>query len=826
MEMERQEIEKCLYNALNPNDAIRREAEMRITDFQSKDYCSFVQNVVSIFKDINSSMELKMLSGIILKNSLHSSDAKIQDLYEQKWSAIDNNTREYIKKQIIECFGNTNEKIANLAGSALGYIARIELSLNLYFDFFDVMVQVMQDDLKASAVYEAVSTCCATLTNETLFNFKMFLNTIFNICMMKLENPQTSANIKEVALKCTMNCFKTLQDVFNNENAVIRFLNSIAMSTTTDASLTPKALICLNKFVFLNYNLIENKIPDIITFFNNFWTLPSEEVLVQVIEFWTILAEIKEINFIEEYLEFLLPHVLRLMKKNEDYVDLKWNAHKASAYLLETISETYGSKILFNNLVFNYIESELNSGDKIRIDTGAIVLGSVIVKECDQQLVNFIKILISYMKDPITEESCLWCLAKICETNFYAVVEHLAFLLNQTCEIIISKSPSSTTAAWILNSIFISLNFVKQKKIYSTKFSLETQQALKECAFKQIREHFTEILKVLIAANENVSLENSTLRVALFAAMAEQIRFTEQEYYELLDNVIVYCQNKIVECVEALNKASASHIPIIEDILSNYIILSEVVIGKRSKDSASFLLPVYISVLKSKPSSAIGEVYIAVTSNIHDFSNFLEEFVPFIARDLGCLDSFILKSAINLIGFMANSIQKNFFHLSTQLIPLLIQNLSSKLISKQVKTQILSVFGDIAISLENNFEQYIDMSMMIFMQIINLEKASDPNYVDDLRDNVIQMFNCILFATCKSNKLREVIYKLVEGIKKLLADENSEETLTSIATLITDLKAVYGLHYDLNGKWVEDFYNQYITSKNPALRNAVQKIYN
>ncbi|WUR04108.1 importin subunit beta [Vairimorpha necatrix] len=824
--MERKDIEQCLYNALQPDDSIRREAELKITDLQSKNYCFFLQNITNIFIDPNTPVQLKMIAGIILKNSLHSSDSKIQGIYEQKWCEMAHETREIMKNLLTNIFADQNEKIYNLAGSAIGYIARIELNNNLSFDFFNKMEQQVTEEAKSPAVFEAVSTCCVTLSDETNFNFDQFIENIFNICTMKLELKQSSVIVKETSLKCLMNCFKTISTIFKNENFILKFLNCIAITASTDPKLIYKSLICLNRFVFLNHQIISDKIPDIINYINNFWNFPSDNVSVQVVEFWTILAEIKGIDYIEKNLDFLLPNILRLMKKNEDYNDQSWNAHKASAYFLETISEIYGCEIFFNNTVFKFIEGELNSEDKKRIDIGAITLGSVITKECDQQLVNFIKILIFYMRDLEIQESCLWALAKICETNFLAVVEHLTSLLQQACEIIILKESSATTAAWILNSIFISLQNLKVKKVYSGRFPIETQMALRDYAIKQMKEYYTEILKILISATENVALENSTLRVALFSAMAEQIRLGDSEYSEMLDNVLVYCQNKICECAAAINKASANYVPIIEDVLSNYIILSECVAAKRKKDSSLILLPSYISVLKSRFSSAIGEVYIAVTSNILDFSNNLEDFVPFIIRDLACLDSFILKSTINLVGCMANSIPQNFFHLSTQFIPLLVQNLSSKQVAKEVKTQILSVFGDIAMSLEINFEQYLEMSMMIFIQILSLERSNDPEYVDDLRYNVVQMFNCIVLATCESNKLREILFKLVEGIRKLLADENSDETLIAIINLIKDLQSIFGGNYDLEGRWIEEFYNKCMKSKNPELRIAVEKIKN
>jgi importin subunit beta-1 len=824
--MERKDIEKCLFNALEPDDSIRKEAEMRITDLQSKDYCYFLQNIVCIFNDPSSPLQLKMISGIILKNSLHSTDSKIQGIYEQKWSSIDANIRENMKNQIINSLSDSEEKVYNLAGASLGYIARIEMNLGLFLDFFGVMEHYVMDDTKAAGVLEAVSTCCLTLSEETAFNFDSYLISIFNILIGNLEKKTGSLVAKEASLKSLINSFRTLTKLFERDEFINIFLNGIARTASSNPELTSKALICLNRFVFLNYKLLKNRLHDIINYINNFWDIENEEILVQVVEFWTILAETKEETFTTENMNMLLPHILRLMKKNEDYIEQSWNAHKASAYYLETITETYKTAILFNSYVFGFIEQELNSGDIARIDIGAITLGSVVTRGCDQQIVNFVKILITNMRNQQAEESCMWALAKICETNFFAVIEHLSLLISQACEIIIAKHTTSTNASWMLHSIFLSLNKIKENKLHSSRLPIETQVKLRGYATEQIRNHFTYVLQILVSATENAKLEDSALRVALFSALSELVRYTEIEQYGILDDFIKYCIKKIEDCVIAMHKSSTNYMPIIEDVLSNYIILSEVVAAKRQKDSAAILFPCYIGVLKTKPSSAIGEVYIAITSNMNDFIPCLDKFVPFIARDLGCTDSFILKSTINLIGCMANCIQTNFFHLSTQLIPLLIQNLSSKNVSKEVKTQILSVFGDIALALGVNFEQYLDMSMMIFLQIISLERTSDEQYIDDLRYNIVQMFDCIILATSESDKLKNIMYKLVEGIKTLISDDNSDVTKIATINLIKDLQSIFGFHYNLDGEWVIEFYDKCLQTKNSELRNVAQQAFN
>lgn len=817
--MEREKIISHLYNALQPDGGLRQQAENAIMELQSKDYAYFIDNMVDIFTDSGSDVQLKLISGIILKNSLHSKDQAIQKVYEEKWCFLDSLRRDNLKTKIIGSFSNPDEKIHLLAGSSLGHIARIELPNNMYKDFFASMEMYLLDSTKSVAVYEAIGVCCSYLIKETNFNFEDVAKSIFNVCMQSLLNKSIGANIKEASLKCLMNSFEGLETIFKDENNIRYFMGCIAETAGIDKNLTKKSLICLNRFVYLFHSLVKPKLFDIVQYINNFWNVADEDTTIQLLEFWTILSEAGDVDIVNNNLEYTLPRVLKSLKKGEDYNEQSWNAHKAAAACLEAFCSVYKGKMYHNMFVYEFIDTGLLSKDKNQIDVAAVALGSVISKDSEEQLVRHVKVLITNMRDPVTEESCLWALAKICETNFYSVVEHLPYLINQTCDIIVSNYETSTSAAWILSCIFQSIQKYKKMETLPLHIPVETQKQFLTYAYDQINQHFTYILQVLIKATENVKLEDSTLRVALFSALSELVRIANDSNHTLLDEFLKYCIQKINECVVAVNRASNNYIPVIEDVLSNYVILSEVISQERKKDSSKLLLNPYLDILKSRPTTAIGEVYIAISHNVSDFCPYIDTLLPFISRDISCLDDFILKSAINLIGCLANNMQTNFFQASTHLIPLLIQTLSSKEVPKKLKPSIISVFGDIALSLGQYFEQYLDVSLMIFQQIVNLDRKSDEKYIDDLRNNVVIMIDCIVMTTSESQKLGDCVYKIIDGLKILINTGNSISTSSSIINLLLDLNSLYGSNYDLNGKWIETFLYECLYSKNSDLRH-------
>lgn len=803
--MNRRELETCLQNALKPDTATRKMAESRILEMQAQSFRAFVMVLSEIFCDAESDGQFKMMTGIILKNSLHANDAELQRTCEDRWIALQHETREYIKDMFRKALRGAVPRFCTMAGAVLGQIARTEISRGLYLDFFEEMKRMVCDEDAACGVCEAVGVCCNYLIEECVDIGNLCTQTVFDICMHPLENGRGAA-ARLASLKCFMNSVE-IQDVFHHKENVERFLGAtVGIWNGGDEELIHKSMICFNRLVVLNYRFVQKDVLEnmLAQYLGRFFKSGSEDIRVQAIEYWCIFVEKRDEQIVDKYLAAVTPEILGLLEKGPNYHEEMWSPHKAAASCLEMYTEMKGSMIMKSPVVRSFVWSALKSGDGMRMDVGAVALGSVMSAECEDHLVDFVPHLVAGIDFKESKDSCLWALSRIAECNFYSLVNHFQVLMDKCGGVVMEGSRFSVGAAWVMDCIFSAVAESRSEGFaqhISTDLRRKADGFIDQFFVKQ----YLDILNVLIKGTEVASLDDSNLRVALFSALTELVLICPQPIANILDEFYLYTAKKIEECLGVMGCATQNQLLIIEDVLSNYIGLIEAIAGARSRRDVDDLVVLFGKILNSTPTIAFGEVYIAMSKLSAQFSPHMSAMLPCITRDMTCTDRFVLKSVVNLVGTLASAMGSDFNILATVLTPSLVQCLSAESTPRDLKPMVLSVFGDVALALERNFEPYVEMVVTLLSQIAGLGRRADEEFVDDLRRNVVQLVDCVFMAVGDSLKMRSLLPQIVEMIRRIQAEDVDRVSGRSILGLIDDLVSVYGKNFGLDEPWVRDF---------------------
>lgn len=803
--MDRKALEACLQDALRPDSTVRKTAEGRILGMQSTDFMTFILALTEIFCDVSSDDQLKMIAGIILKNSFHANDAELQNMCGDRWLRLDSEVREHVKGEFKKALGGHSPRFCVMAGAVLGQIARIEISRNLYRDFFDEMRRMVCKDEATCGVCEAVGVCCNYLIEGSVCISGEYGQVIFDICMYPLENGNRSGN-KLAGLKCFMNSME-LQDIFQYKENVDRFLGSlVSIWNGGDEELIHKSMLCLNKLVTLNYKFIHGTVLEniLVQYLNSFFKLGSEDMKIQAIEYWCIFAEMKDERIVDKYLAIVLPEVLKLLEKGIGYHDEIWSPHKAATSCLEMYTELKGNEIMKSEAVRNFVEARLKSEDRACVDIGAVALGSVMHEECEDYLVNIIPYLISGIEFRESKDSCLWALSRIAEYNFYALLTHLPVLLNKCGSVILEGSRFSIGAAWVMNCVFSSIAGSRADgfaKHIPEKLRKKTDASIDLFLARQ----YIDILNVLIKGTEIASLDDSNLRVALFSALTELVLICPPSMPNILDEFYGYISKKIEECLSVMRCATQNQLLIVEDVLSNYIGLIEAVVTAKNQKNFDELAVLFIRILDSTPTVAFGEVYIAISNLSTQFAPHMSKMLPYITRDMTCTDKFVLKSVINLVGTQASIMGTSFSTLAGTLISSLFQCLGSESTPRELKPMILSVFGDIALALEASFEPYLEMVVTLLSQIAMLDRHFDAEFVDELRKNMVQLVDCSLMAIGDSSKVRDSLPQILGLVREIQSKDADRAAAENVLGLIDDLVNIYGKNFGLDDGWVREF---------------------
>lgn len=799
-------MEACLYEVLRSDSAAGKRAEARVLELQAGNFEGFTSVLVDVFCDLKSSDQLKMVAGIILKNSLHANDVELQRSYAGRWMGLGYESREYIKGALKGALKGHAVRFCTMAGAALGQIARVEVSNGVYPSFFEEMGRMVHDEEAMCGVCEAVGVCSSYLVREAPDALQMYSSAVFEICMHPLRSG-TSSRSKLSGLKCLMNSME-MEGVFCYEENVNAFLDAtMGIWNGSDEELIHKSMICFNRLAMLNYkhmrkDVLENMLAQ---YLGRFFKAGSDDIKVQAIEYWCVFAEKKDEEMVDRYLPVVLPEILRLLEKGPDYYGDVWSPHKAASSCLELYTELKGERMMRNGTMWGFIESSLRSESRARMDIGAVALGSVMHERCEDVLAKIILDLVTGIDFEESKDSCLWALSRIAECNFYALADHLPIILSKCGSVVLESSKSSVGAAWVMNCVFVSVASSMGKEGFAEHIPRAVKKKADDFVNGFLTKQYLDILNVLVKGTELASLSDSNLRVALFSALDELILVCPQAVQNILVGFYDYTAKKIDECIGVLGYATQDQLLVVEDVLSNYVGLSEAIVTARRTEDVEDLLGLFIRILESTPTTAFGEVYTSISKLSARFAPHASKILPYITRDMRCTDRFVLNSVINLVGRLANTMGTDFNILATVLTSSLVQCLSSEATHRDLKPVILSVFGDIALALERNFEMYLDMVVMLLQQISELNRRPDEEYVDELRKNALQLINCSLVAIGDSSRVRANLPRIISIAHKIGAEDTDRKVHEDLLGLVDDLVGMYGKNFGLDELWIKDF---------------------
>mmetsp|Transcript_37975 Transcript_37975/g.95160 ORF Transcript_37975/g.95160 Transcript_37975/m.95160 type:complete len:376 (-) Transcript_37975:410-1537(-) len=162
------------------------------------------------------------------------------------------------------------------------------------------------------------------------------------------------------------------------------------------------------------------------------------------------------------------------------------------------------------------------------------------------------------------------------------------------------------------------------------------------------------------------------------------------------------------------------------------------------------------------------ELLICIGTFVHTFkkkfSNYFKKWIPFLLRCISNINSPQTASlAIGTIGDLCRAFGTEFRPYLEETLDILIEILQNNQIDRDIKPLILSCFGDIAFTTENNFSKY-------FVFIIPLFKAASSFIQINLIPNDPDSFDCKI-------QLKESI---LEGMSSLIQNKSTKINVDEI----------------------------------------------
>ncbi|KAG0419687.1 Importin subunit beta, partial [Dictyocoela roeselum] len=811
-----------LKNATSSDQQTRVACEAGITELQNSDFASFMRAVFLAVDD----PAVGMVAAIVLKNALHASEPTLQRNIEARWGAIDPAARDEIKNCIVQKLAVTQPKIRSLVAASLAGIARMEV-LGCWPGFFADMQRLFVGYAPLrGGIIECIGTAAALLSNETRFSFARDEGPIFQMLLAALQNGAT----RREALEAFPACVRVFSATFNTIQPLDQLLVAITSYSDDDA---PVSIECLGHLVTAGYEKLRLTpiLEKIVIFVNGTLSSPREDIVLCSIDFWTRLLELEKDDgsqrMSEKYMDKLIQLLLNHLYRADEQDLAEWNAHKAASSALKTLSRISAKDLLTYDLTRQFISKNTQAsllqfkrdefGAKENLpnkEIGFIALGSVVNEKSfppnstdDSNPIEFLReisrIVIDHFESEIAQ-SAMWCMSEICLFNCRILESDGYFekMIGMICDFIQQADEVSLNAAWLLNNICECISKEPENRsIKGNTKSITDSKKSKDNTGNFLSPLYMKIMNVLVLTIERIDIENMNLRLALFSALNELIKCTSSFSLAEIDRLLDFILLKIDECMGVAHALPADKFLIFEDLMSNYVILLQTIVGVRTeahlRDKREQILQTFVCILSLKRSSTVfGDVYIALSHLCSETSYFtikIERILPFVHRDLVCAasatdfgatDGATVRALINLVGDLANTLSLGFLRYSAQIVSDLVLCLTTDRVTRDAKAAILVVLGDIAMALGPSYGTYLGITLEMVAQILQLERAQNIVYVDTLRQNSLQLLNCIVMGMNDDPRLLERMDTIVPMVVKIANEDDRDHCLLDTLNLI------------------------------------------
>lgn len=804
--MDRKEAERILYDALQADESVRSNAEKQIKALIVADFTGFLSTFGQIMLDNATPLKIRHIASIIIKNSFHSNNARIQRGFEHNWLGCPEQLRHDFIGVLKTSLGSTEAQVLSNVSKILGSIIRIELVNNVPNRHIDDLLSLIPYKEYAVGVCKTMAVASDQLYDETDYAFEGDMEKIFRIATFYFADAGAGEAIRLATLGCVYSSLDIYAKVFKDKAIRDEFLFNISKCRGEDEEVVEKMLEVLNKFVDVCHQFLQKDLPALCQFCSLFFDEGPEAVRMQAFEFWQVLAELEYNDLMRQNFPALLPKLFSFLTK-EDACETEWTEHKAAAFLLTALAERFENEILGIEAVQDFVAKKLQAPDPGQHAVGAVALGCICSPGFSEFLYSLLAGLLADIGHDVCRNEALYALARICERALPCTANFLPSIIEK-CSVIVSNSTdSSVNATWVIHAILASVK----------------EQPLTE-AEQVIHYHYTDMLTLMIGKLNGIRPDEYDLRNALIVTLSELISLCPKGLASILENLNSYLANKINETVQALSGASTEQAMAIEDILSSYVVLLEASLRVAAPADSQGICQLFAACLQAPENKSYGEIYIAASSLLSFFSSMLGHLIPFVLRDIESKDAFISKSALNMLSDCATHMENRFVEFTPAAIPALISTISSPNTPFDIKPRVIEVFGHVALAIGKSFEPYLEMSIVLFGQINSLERIGDEEYVDSLRKSVLRLFNYILVAVGKTEETRLRIDDIMRLVgQAVIADYDGSYQKEAVDVLF-DAKALFGTR-TVNHTWVRKFLKAVLSSKHEDLTAKANAIY-
>lgn len=775
-----------------------------------------------------------MAAGLQLKNYLTSKNPEIKLQYQTMWLSFDPAVRLHIKNMVLSTLG-TEPAHHRSAAQCIAYMAATELPQGQWPELISVLLMNITNAQSTEALKEAslesIGYICEDIDSRFL---AVQANEILTAIVQGMRKEEPSNSVRLAATKALYNSLEFTKANFEKESERHFIMQVVCEATQCPSTqVQVSALQCLVKIMSLYYQYMESYMgPALFAITLEGMKSNHDEIALQGIEFWSTVcdeeadlaieaAEAQEQGrppaqiskfYVKGAMRYLVPILMLTLTKQEEYDDEDdWNPCKAAGVCLSLMASCCEDEIV--ELAVPFINEHIKSQDWKFRDAAVMALGSILEgpepSTLQQHVTMLMESLIELMTDSTVQvrDSAAWTTGRICEQVPLAVLndQYLIKLLNALASGLQGEPRVATNVCWAFSSL-------AEAAYDNAQVDAEDEEPNTYC----LSGAFETIIAQLIATTDRPDAGTGNLRSSAYEALMDMIKYCAKDCYPVVQKTTLLMMERLQQVLALDGQVTGADRQQLTDLESLLCATLQSLLRKVNESDAKGIADTVMTSLILMFRSSLGQtggvqedaimtVGVLVEAIGEGFVNYMELFCPYLLLALkNYVEYQVCIAAVGLVGDLCRALTVKMLPYCDDIMQILLENLSSAAVHRQVKPQILSAIGDIALAIGPEFKKYLELVFKILRQAAQLNVQVDKSdyemidYLNELRDGCLEAYTGIVQGLKGDNENVPInpdvklvwphvtfMVQFVDHIAK--DDEHSDSNIACSAGLLGDL---------------------------------------
>jgi len=541
----------------------------------------------------------------------------------------------------------------------------------------------------------------------------------------------------------------------------------------------------------------------------------DERVALQAVEFWSTVCE-EEVDLAIEaqeaaeygespeteskhFAKIALPEIipvllLLLTKQEEDADDDEWNVSMAAGTCLSLLAGAVQDSIV--PAVIPFIEAHIKAEDWHHREAAVMTFGSILEGPDPSVLTPLVNqalpLLIDMMNDTNihVKDTTAWTLGRICDLLIPCIKPdvHLHPLISALVNGLRDSPRIVANCCWAL------MNLADQLGLYYEEVTEpnNTNQS------SPLSPYYDGVIQALLGVTETTGNE-ANFRTAAYEAITSYITHATVDAIPVVQNTIVTILQRMEQLLGMQNQILG-----VDDrnnwneLQSNFCSVVICVIRKLNdgiQPLADRIMTLILQLIQAagKTSTVLEDAFLVVGSLASaleaNFAPYIQAFLQFLFPALKAHeDTQLCTIAVGIIGDISRALGTQSAQYANDFMTILVENLQSDVLNRNVKISILSCFGDIGLAIGPAFEPYLNTTMSVLSQAGQVE----PNpldydlvdYVGQLREGILEAYTGIVTGLKKTPQVGILLphaQSILDLVHRCLIDEERVDSLMRLS---------------------------------------------